>query len=123
MTTLQAARGERHESARYSAQERDQRSSYSIDWKRVILAYLAESVIVAASLWGAWLFANAYVHNDWQQIQMMMLAPIGYAVIEFCRVPLAISVRAHASGVVRALALVGVLCASGVTISRNWARS
>jgi hypothetical protein len=47
---------------------------------------------------------------------MMMLAPIGYAVIEFCRVPLAISARAHGAWFVRIIALVGVICASGVTV-------
>ncbi len=41
---------------------------------------------------------------------MMMLAPIGYAVIEFCRVPLAMSVRAHRSWLIKTLALVGVIC-------------
>lgn len=95
---------------------RDEQRGYRIDKKRVIIAYLAETVIVAASLWGAWLFANTYGHNDTSQMQMMMLAPIGYAVIEYCRVPLAISARAHASRVVKFLAVLGVICASGVTI-------
>jgi hypothetical protein len=46
---------------------------------------------------------------------MMMLAPIGYAMIEFARVPLAISARAHASRTVRCLAVLGIVCAAGVT--------
>ena len=82
---------------RDSKHERDQRRGYAIDKKRVIMAYAAELVIVVTSLRGAWLFANMYGHGEARQIEMMMLAPIGYAVIEFCRVPLAISARAHSS--------------------------
>jgi hypothetical protein len=100
----------------FDAKDRDERRGYSIDKKRVVIAYTAELVIVTASLWGAWLLANMYGHNDIHQIEMMMLAPIGYAVIEFCRVPLAISARAHASRFVKLVALIGVVCASGVTV-------
>src|SRR4051812_26691214 len=84
-----------------SNEERDQRRGYSVDKKRVAFAYAAELVIVVASLYGQWLFARKYGHNDGLDMQMMLLAPIGYAVIEICRVPLAISVRAHASTGVR----------------------
>ena len=114
--TILSSLNVRRELRRSRAQDRDERRGYAIDKKRVVIAYATECVIVAASLWGAWLFANTYGHNDIRQIQMMMLAPIGYAVIEFCRVPLAISVRAHASWFVKIAALLGVLCASGVTI-------
>jgi hypothetical protein len=65
--------------------ERDRRRGYSIDKMRVVTAYSAELVIVVASLCGAWLLAKMYGHGDSWQMQMMMLAPIGYAVIEFCR--------------------------------------
>lgn len=99
-----------------ASRERDERRGYRIDKKRVAIAYIAEMTIVAASLWGAWLFAQMYGHNDSEQMEMMMLAPIGYAVIEFCRVPLAISARAHTSWVVRTVAVIGVICASGVTV-------
>lgn len=95
--------------------DRDQRRGYSIDKKRVVIAYTAELVIVIASLYGAWLFAQKYGHDDWD-MRMMMLAPIGYAVIEFCRVPLAISARSHAAWFVRTVAFIGVICASGVTV-------
>ena len=115
MTILSSFRVQR-ELWRSRAQDRDERRGFSIDKKRVVIAYAVECVIVAASLWGAWLFANFYGHNDWRQMQMMMLAPIGYAVIEFCRVPLAISMRSHGSWFVRFAALLGVLCASGVTV-------
>jgi hypothetical protein len=95
---------------------RDEARGYSIDKKRVVLAYLTESVVVAASLYGAWLFAQMYGHDDWKQIEMMLLAPVGYGIIEICRVPLALSVRTHESRLVKTLAIVGVICASGVTV-------
>jgi hypothetical protein len=47
---------------------------------------------------------------------MMMLAPASYAVIEMCRVPLALSVRTQRSIIVKTLALVGVIAAAGVTV-------
>ncbi|MGO4574226.1 ATPase [Microvirga sp. 2TAF3] len=96
--------------------ERDERRGYAISYKRLALAYLAETVIIVASLCGAWLFAHIYGHNDPSTIGMMMLAPIGYAVIEFCRVPLAVSTRTHRSYIVKTLAVVGVIAAAGVTI-------
>jgi hypothetical protein len=101
---------------RRRANERDEARGFSVDKKRITIAYGAECVIIAASLYGAWLFAVTYGHNDSRTISMMMLAPIGYAVIEFCRVPLALSVRAHRSWFIKFLAIVGVICAAGVTI-------
>lgn len=116
MSTLKAISDALRRRRAEEPNERDQRRGYSVDKKRVVIAYAAEAVIIAASLWGAWLFANMYGHNDYRQIEMMLLAPIGYAVIEFCRVPLALSTRAHSSRLVRFVALIGVLCASGVTV-------
>lgn len=58
----------------------DEERGYSIDRKRVALAYLAETVIVAASLMGAALFAEQYGHQDTNTMLMMMLAPVAYAV-------------------------------------------
>ncbi len=37
---------------------------YRVDKKRITIAYAAECVIIAASLYGAWLFAATYGHND-----------------------------------------------------------
>lgn len=89
---------------------------YDISYERLILACVAEFFVIAASLWGNWLFAHLYGHGDPVQIQMMMLAPVGYAVIELTRVPLALSARTQTSRWLRALALIGVICAAGVTI-------
>lgn len=113
MTTLDSLTGKLSRAER--RYQRDQERGYSVDPKRVIMAYTAETVIVAASLYGAWLFAKMYAH-DQTQFAMMLLAPLGYAVIEYCRVPLALSVRTQTSFFVRMFALIGVICAAGVTV-------
>jgi hypothetical protein len=98
------------------SQERDERRGYSINLKRLSLAFLAEIVVVVASLVGAWLFAHKYGKNDTETILMMMLAPLGYAVIELSRVPLALSIRTQRSYIVRVMAIIGVIAAAGVTV-------
>jgi hypothetical protein len=98
------------------SQERDERRGYSINLKRLSLAFLAEIVVVVASLVGAWLFAHKYGKNDSETTLMMMLAPLGYAVIELSRVPLALSIRTQRSYVVKVMAIIGVIAAAGVTV-------
>jgi hypothetical protein len=88
---------------------------YRISYKQLSLAFLAEGFVIAASLYGAYLFAIQYGHND-TEFRMMLLAPIGYAVIELARVPLALAVRTQRSVLMRSVALIGVLCAAGVTV-------
>ncbi len=95
---------------------RDRKRGYSINVKMLCLAYATEIVIATASLIGAALFARTYGHNDPWTITMMMLAPVGYAVVEVCRVPLAVAVRTQASLLLRLTALAGVICAAGVTV-------
>ncbi|WP_428485039.1 hypothetical protein [Rhodopila sp.] len=95
---------------------RDLERGYAVDLKRVVLAYVAETVIVIASLIGAYLFAEQYGHHDPATMLMMMLAPAAYAVVEFCRVPLAISIRTQTSLLLRLFAVLGVLGAGCVTI-------
>ena len=90
--------------------------TFVYDNKRIVFAYAIEGVIVAASLWGQWLFAKTYGHGNSDLMQQMMLAQIAYAMFELSRVPLAISFRTHASRLVRALAFAGVIFASCVTI-------
>lgn len=98
------------------AREPQSKHDYTLDYKRITFAYATEIVIALGSLYGAWLFAESYGHDDAIQIQMMMLAPIAYAIVEICRVPLALSVRTNPSKAVRILAAVGIFCAAGVTI-------
>ena len=94
---------------------RDLRRGYRINYKQVLLAFGIETVVVATSLLGALFFAQEYARTT-SQYHMMLLAPIAYAMVEFSRVPLAISVRTQTSHVMRALALLAVLCAAGVTV-------
>jgi hypothetical protein len=105
------------EAARHWARERDEARGFSINYKRIALAFLAEFVIMGTSLYGALLFSQVYGSDDTAK-HMMMLAPISYALIEFCRVPLALSTRTHRSLVIKALAAIGVVAAMGVTVAR-----
>ncbi len=101
------------EAARRAA---DFERGYSLSYKRLTLAFVAEGVIVATSLAGAWLFASIYGGNDPLAFWMMMLAPLAYAVIEFSRVPLAVSIRTQRSLALRIVAAVGVVGAAAVTV-------
>ena len=96
--------------------ERAKARGYTISYKRLVLAYLCESVIVATSLAGAWLFAELYGDQDRVAFYMMLLAPIAYGVIEFSRVPLAVSIRTQRSLTLRIIAAIGVIGAAFVTI-------
>jgi hypothetical protein len=102
-------------SRRRRALRRDLRRGYRINYKQVVLAFGIETVVVATSLLGALFFAQEYAKTP-IQYHMMLLAPIAYAMVEFSRVPLAISVRTQTSYLIRALALLAVLCAAGVTV-------
>ena len=101
------------EAARKAA---DQERGYRISYKRLALAFICEGVVVATSLAGAWLFATLYGGTDRVAFWMMMLAPVAYAVIEFSRVPLAVSIRTQRSITLRIIAAIGVIGAAAVTI-------
>jgi hypothetical protein len=88
---------------------------YSIDRKRIVLAYGTETVVALASLYGAFWFGLNYGHDMWQA-SVMMLAPLAFAIAEFGRVPLAITVRTNRSWIVRAMALLGVLAIGCITV-------
>ncbi|MBV9079059.1 MAG: ATPase [Methylobacteriaceae bacterium] len=95
---------------------RDLERGYAISHKRLALAFAAEGAIVATSLAGAWLFASIYNGGDRLAFWMMMLAPVAYAVIEFSRVPLAVSIRTQRSTILRIVAALGVAGAALVTV-------
>lgn len=95
---------------------RDRARGYSINRLYVAIAYFGEVVLIAASLVGAWLFAQKYGHGDAGAMEMMMLAPISYAVVELCRVPMAIAFRTQRNVLIKALLFVGIVCAAGVTV-------
>lgn len=96
--------------------ERDEKRGYSIDMKRVVMAYGIEILVIAASLAGALYFARKYGGGDMEVMGVMMLAPIGYAVIEFCRVPLALGARTQKNWMIKTAAFVGLICAALVTV-------
>lgn len=95
---------------------RDFERGYTISTKRLVLAFAIELIVVATSLAGAWLFASLYASSDPVAFYMMLLAPVAYAVIEFSRVPLAVSIRTQKSLAIRVIATVGVIGAAAVTI-------
>ena len=88
---------------------------YRIKWGYVAIAYLVEFMVIGASLWGAWLFAGVYSDGDWHAFYFMLLAPLVYAAVELCRVPLGILARTQRSHFVRGLAVLGIIFAAGVT--------
>lgn len=95
--------------------ERHVGRGYRIKWGYVGIAYLVEAMVIGASLWGAWLFAGYYSDGDPRAFYFMLLAPVVYAAVELCRVPLGILARTQRSYIVRALAIVGIVFAAGVT--------
>jgi hypothetical protein len=104
----------REKSARIR-QERDIARGYSINMKYLTIAFISEGLVIILSLIGAVLFAIQYGHNDWILMGFMFLAPIGYAVVELTRVPLAILVRTQPNYFLKLLFFIGILCASAVT--------
>src|SRR5262245_27439501 len=101
---------------RSRARDRSEARGYSIDYKRVGLAFLIEFTVIGISLYGALLFAQMYGGGNDTAKHMMMLAPMAYALIELCRVPLALSTRTQRSLLIKALAAIGVVAAMGVTV-------
>ncbi|GLS46894.1 ATPase [Methylobacterium brachythecii] len=96
-------------------QARDVERGYRIKWGYVGIAYLVEFMVIGASLIGAWLFADYYSDGDHRAFYFMLLAPLVYAAVELCRVPLGILARTQRSWFVKCLAIVGIIFAAGVT--------
>ncbi len=95
--------------------QREVSRGYRIKWGYVGIAYLVEFLVIGASLAGAWLFAEVYADHDAQSFWFMLLAPLVYAAIELCRVPLGILARTQRSWLLKSLAMVGIVFAAGVT--------
>jgi hypothetical protein len=96
-------------------ESRDAKRGYSINLKRVGTAYAVELMIITVSLCGNWLLTRRYGHGDFDNVAMMMLAPIAYAVVEFCRVPIAIGARIQTSPAIKLICCIGVVLAAGIT--------
>ncbi|MDQ0447976.1 hypothetical protein QO012_002481 [Methylobacterium aerolatum] len=95
--------------------QRHVEKGYRIKWGYVAIAYLVEFMVIGASLAGAWLFAGVYSDGDWHAFYFMLLAPLVYAAVELCRVPLGILARTQRSYFIRGLAILGIIFAAGVT--------
>ncbi|MGY2048794.1 ATPase [Methylobacterium sp. JK268] len=96
-------------------QRRAVEKGYRIRWGYVGIAYLVEALVICTSLAGAWFFAETYADRSDQSFWFMLLAPIVYAAIELCRVPLGILIRVQRDGLIKGLAVIGILMAAGVT--------
>jgi hypothetical protein len=96
-------------------QDRAIRKGYRIRWGYVAIAYLVEALVICTSLAGAWFFAETYADRHDQSFWFMLLAPIVYAAIELCRVPLGILIRVQRDWLIKSLAVVGIVMAAGVT--------
>jgi hypothetical protein len=96
-------------------QQRHVERGYRVKWGYVAIAYLVEFMVIGASLAGAWLFAGVYSDGDWRSFYFMLLAPLVYAAVELCRVPLGILARTQRSYIIRGLAILGIVFAAGVT--------
>ena len=96
-------------------QDRAIRKGYRIRWGYVAIAYLVEALVICTSLAGAWFFAETYADRNDQSFWFMLLAPVVYAAIELCRVPLGILIRVQRDWLIKGLAIVGIVMAAGVT--------
>ncbi|KMO34418.1 ATPase [Methylobacterium tarhaniae] len=96
-------------------QDRAIRKGYRIRWGYVAIAYLVEALVICTSLAGAWFFAETYADRHDQSFWFMLLAPVVYAAIELCRVPLGILIRVQRDWLIKSLAIVGIVMAAGVT--------
>ncbi len=96
-------------------QDRAVRKGYRIRWGYVGIAYVVEALVICTSLAGAWFFAETYADRNDQSFWFMLMAPIVYAAIELCRVPLGILIRVQRDWLIKSLAIVGIVMAAGVT--------
>lgn len=112
---MSAINMERSQAKETRASERDQLRGYSINYKQVGLAFAIEIIVVIISLIGAWLMATKYSRTS-TDFLLMMLAPVGYAMVEFSRVPLALATRTQRNYFMKIVAAIAVLCAAGVTV-------
>jgi len=93
-------------------QDRDYERGYSINVKQVALAFAVEFFIIGLILTGQYLIAEEAAQ---EKVFSILLFPIGLAVVELARVPLAIAVRTQNLWSVKLFAALGVTAAVTVT--------
>jgi hypothetical protein len=92
--------------------ERDHDRGYSINVKQVVLAFVVEFFIIGLILVGQYLIAEDVAK---EKAFSILLFPIGLAIVELGRVPLAIAVRTQNAWSLKCLAGLGVAAAVVVT--------
>jgi hypothetical protein len=103
------------ENAEQVRNARDEARGYRINMKYLAIAFLSEGLIILLGLVSAVLFALQYGRGDWVAMTMMMMAPIGYAVVEMSRVPFALLTRTQLSFFIKIPCFIGVIAAAVVT--------
>jgi hypothetical protein len=92
--------------------EREIERGYRINIKQVVLAFAVEFFIIGLILVGQYFIAEQAVR---ERVVAILLFPIGLAVVELARVPLALAVRTQESWSVKLFAALGVIAAVTVT--------
>ena len=92
--------------------ERDAERGYTINVKYVVLAFGVEFFIIGLILVGQYFIAEEAAR---EKVFSILLFPIGLAVVELARVPLAIAVRTQTAWSVKCFAALGVIAAIVVT--------
>jgi hypothetical protein len=111
-TTVRLSAREQVEQAR---QARDEARGYRINMKYLGIAFVSEGIVIILGLIAAVLFAIEYGKGNQVSMAFMILAPIGYAVVEMARVPLALLMRTQPSFLIKIACFLGVLAAAVVT--------
>jgi hypothetical protein len=100
------------EERRRQRREQEIERGYRINIKQVVLAFAVEFFIIALILVGQYYIAEQAAR---ERVISILLFPIGLAVVELARVPLAIAVRTQNSWSVKLMAAMGVIVAVTVT--------
>jgi hypothetical protein len=103
------------EKAERARQARDEARGYRINMKYLGIAFVGEGLVITLGLIAAILFAIQYGKGDAITMGMMMMAPIGYAVVEMMRVPLALLMRTQPSFFIKLPCFLGMIAAAVVT--------
>ena len=96
-------------------EEYDLKRGYTINVKQVVLAFAIEFVIIGCSLASAWYFAKKNSNETPEDFVLALLGPICISMVELTRIPLALSIRTSKSYLIKIIAIIGVICAAGIT--------
>lgn len=114
-SNVRQSRQARRLSLQQARLQRDRERGYSLNVKQVVLAFVVEFIIIGLVLVSQFVYAAQFEHPTYHNTIEALLFPIAFAMVEFARVPLAISVRIQDAWTMKLAALVGVICAVVVT--------